>query len=532
MGDPLRLKQILINIIGNSIKFTEKGEISLTVSPEYIKDDELTILFSVQDTGIGIDKEKIDTIFEKFSQEDSSTTREFGGTGLGLDISKNLVEKMNGSIKVSSEKGKGSTFSFTAQFKIVDPLTSAMNYSSLNKKRALILTPNSGFNDIIDKYLTAVGMASHSASSFEDTLSKLKNHNHFDIVIMDSPADRHCGFEIMKELKTNSPSAKVILMVTPDKSNDIMAVAEKMGVTNFITKPLSVDSLYEKIMKLLEDKDKTSYQNNKTVSNKQLHKKILLVEDDKVSRLFAHKILEHNGYSITTATNGIEAIECFKEDTPDIILMDVSMPVMDGLDATRFIRKDEESTGTRVPVIALTAFTQAEDKQMCLDSGMDSYLTKPIDQEKLLSLLYKYTNIEPMKKSTDVKTVQNNNTEYLLFNKKNTLEQTGGDSNLIKEVSEIFINESTETLENIEKAINEKDFKAIERFSHFIKGRLAFFGHEGVDKSAAKLENIGRNKKIENTKKIYSELLNTVNSLKKELNLFLKENDNESTNSR
>lgn len=527
MGDPLRLKQILINIIGNAIKFTEKGEISLTVSPEYIKGDELTILFSVKDTGIGIDNDKIETIFEKFSQEDSSTTREFGGTGLGLDISKNLVEKMKGSLKVSSEKGKGSTFSFTAKFKIVDPLTNTMSYTSLNNKRALILTPNSSFNDIIGEYLSAVGMVSHSASSIEQTMNILKNNNDFNVVIMDCPADTHCGFEIMEELKTNSPKIKVLLLVTPEKSKEVLEAAEKIGVKDFITKPLSVNSLYEKILAIVEGKEKTSSKNHIETKNKNLQKKILLVEDDKVSRLFASRVLENNGYTIITATNGREAIESFRKDSPDLILMDVSMPEMDGLDATRLIRKKEETTGSRVPVIALTAFTQAEDKKMCFDSGMDGYLTKPIDQEKLLSILHEHTTIPAARKDKDreLKNIQTGGNKYLLFNKKDTLQKTGGDLALIKEVSEIFINESTDSMESLEKAINEKDFDTMERLSHFIKGRLSFFGHDGAEESASEIENLARNRKIKNTKRIYSELLNTVNSLKDELDLFLREND-------
>lgn len=524
-GDGLRLKQILINLIGNAIKFTDKGEVSLTVSPEYIENDELTILFSIKDSGIGIKQEKIESIFEKFSQADSSTTRKYGGTGLGLDISKKIVGLMGGELRASSVVGLGSTFSFTAKFDVPKNSTTLIDSIDLKNNKMLVLTKNETLNKIICNYLSAVDIEPTPAYSTEETLELIKNNKHFDLAIVDSATDQNSELETIKNLKSKLPNIGIILAVTPDKGKDIIKKANSFGVEHFLTKPVAVQSLYSKILSIVNNEVKEKTLVAKKLISKNNNKKILLVEDDKISRLYASKVLENNGYKITTATNGLEAIQYSANSTHDLILMDVSMPEMDGLDATKAIRKNEKATGKRTPVIALTAFTQAEDRRICLDSGMDDYLTKPIDQKKLLNILDKYIGKEETKEVKNPEDVESDSDKPFILKKEKIIEQAAGDMELIKEVSEIFINESNNTMESLEKSINKKDLEATEKFAHFIKGRLAFFGYEKAVEVANKIEILAKNKQIKNTKNLYHELLNSVTSLKNELMVFIKENN-------
>lgn len=407
IGDPGRLTQVLVNLLGNALKFTERGEAVVGATCVEKSAEWVQIEFSVRDTGIGIKREAIDTLFSAFTQVDGSTTRRFGGTGLGLTISKRLVELMHGRIWVESEPDKGSTFYFTLNFdrqpeereKILTVSPNIKNFS------VLVVDDNDTSRHVMNEMMRSFGFEATLASSGHEALEKLKASyarndplNEIDLVLMDWIMPVLDGITASALIKQDSRLAHIpIIIMTAFGQEEEMHRAESLGIEGFLIKPIRQSVCFDTIMNIMGCEGSGRIMQKGSVhvfakdasSMKHLSgSRILVVEDNKVNRMVVEGILSKAGAIVETAGNGIEALRILEEKTFDLVVMDVQMPEMDGLEATRLIREDLR-LGT-LPIIALTAHAMKGDREICLDAGMNDYIVKPLNQKRLLLTLSKW----------------------------------------------------------------------------------------------------------------------------------------------
>lgn len=399
IGDPVRLRQILTNLVGNAIKFTRHGQVELEAFLLNQSNAQLELLFTVRDTGIGIEAGKQHLIFEAFSQADSSTTRRFGGTGLGLTISSRLVDAMGGKITVESVPGHGSEFKFTilAEVSAALPILPA-DEVSLEGISVLIVDDNLTNRRILTEIVGMWRMNPKQAASAEEALTLLRHASRigkiFDLVVTDVQMPEMDGFELVKQIKrAPSLAESVILMITSGENRGDLQRCRELGVSTYLLKPVRRAELRMAITRAIQTQnsvpDLSGEMSPSNPANKyhpvQLH--ILLAEDNSVNQRLAARILQKAGHRVTTVNDGQAAIAALQSTTFDVILMDVQMPEMDGFETTKAIRKQELGTGTRVPIIAMTAHAMSGDRDRCLAAGMDDYISKPIRANDLLKLM-------------------------------------------------------------------------------------------------------------------------------------------------
>ncbi len=400
MGDPVRLRQILVNLVGNAAKFTEQGEIVIKVEVAERKNDDVILHFSVSDTGIGIAKEKQERVFEVFSQADSSTTRKHGGTGLGLSISKQLAEKMGGKIWVESEKGRGSTFHFTIRSHVVEKpeIKEETAPREIRHLRVLIVDDNLTNRQVLREIVSAWGFLPSEAADGSSALKELERakekDNPYQLILLDKIMPDLDGFEVTEKIRQTKEYSNipVILLSSSEEKGDRKR-AKELGISNVLLKPIKRSKLYDSFIKaLMSQRRKDETQEGPKAESRLKGKslKILLAEDNLVNQKLAKKLLEKQGWQVTVANNGVEATEWVGKDGFDLVLMDVQMPEMDGLEATKRIREQEKQTKRHIPIIALTAHAFEEDRRECLEIGMDAYTTKPIKVQELLSMIEQF----------------------------------------------------------------------------------------------------------------------------------------------
>ncbi len=399
VGDPVRIRQVLINLVGNAIKFTEKGYVSLELEMKSRKDDEVHIEFSVKDSGIGIENENVDQLFESFSQADTSTTRKHGGSGLGLTISKNLVTMMGGSIMVNTELGKGSNFYFDLMLKVGTQEYTDWNkgLEKADKYKVLIVDDNELSAKSISDQLSHIGVKSDSVTD-PSQIEKMMEKSGYDLVLVDYYLTDTTGDKVIEKYKGSkiAKDSKFVLMSPIQYSFDSLNL-NKTSIEHHIFKPVQQKSFYEFLASALEGKEiaiesepkkeKQSEEPKKTEGTKH----ILVAEDQIINQKIIRQFLEKGGYHVTIVGNGKLAVNTLQSDTFDAVLMDVQMPEMDGYDATRKIRKNEVGSQMHTPIIAMTAHAMKGDKEKCLAAGMDHYITKPIDPTELYKLLAEFT---------------------------------------------------------------------------------------------------------------------------------------------
>ena len=413
IGDSYRMRQILVNLIGNSIKFTDEGEIILNVrlaeqkesQCEVEKRDEVCLLFSVKDTGVGIPKEKQNAIFDSFRQADSSTTRKFGGTGLGLSISKRLVELMGGKMWVESEEGKGSEFFFTVRFKIQKTKKSRtfIEPSEVDVRgiSTLIVDDNATNRLILKEILTAWDADVTEASGGEEAISMIRSARekgkHFRLILLDRRMPAIDGFkvaEVIREDKKSEETTTVMMLTSDHRISDLNRIDE-LGINCYLIKPIKRDELKNAILATLglwkARKNKIEVVKIKVADLPPM--KILLVEDTEDNRLLIEAFLKKSLIEIDEAENGKIAFEKFKKNVYDLVLMDMQMPIMDGYTATKKIRAWEKRVGAEeTPVIALTAFALKGDAEKCLDAGCNTHVAKPVKMETLVEVLKEFAD--------------------------------------------------------------------------------------------------------------------------------------------
>lgn len=395
IGDALRLKQVLTNLLGNAIKFTQRGEIVLRVEQDKTVGEDRELTFSISDTGIGIPAEKRNTIFEAFSQADASTTRKFGGTGLGLAISSRIVSLMGGTVRVESEPGQGSTFYFTARFKPAAATTQpAVFPANLTGMPILIVDDNLTNRRILAQTVGAWGMVAVTAENGPSALEKLSTAAESDfpfaVVLVDSKMPGMDGFNLIERMAQNAKiSAQPIMMLTSDNYNNTALRCREVGINQHLLKPImpaellrALESALGKGIPCQTAAVATSHEQTKSA-----RLRVLVVEDNPVNQKLAVRILEKAGHDTAVADTGRRALQVLQEHSFDLVLMDLQMPEMDGFAATAAIRQREQATGRHLPIIAMTAHAMKGDREKCLQKGMDEYISKPIDTGGLLELI-------------------------------------------------------------------------------------------------------------------------------------------------
>jgi PAS domain S-box-containing protein len=395
VGDPGLLRQVLFNLIGNAIKFTEKGGVSITVQLDSEDSEEATFHFLVSDTGIGIPPEQTTKIFERFEQVDGSDTRKYGGTGLGLAISNQLVRMMGGKVWVESGVGVGSKFHFTVRLGTVreDSLARApIDKDSLRDLPVLIVDDNATNRLILENMLLREGLKTTAVAGGREALAALQSASRSDqpfaVVITDQVMPEMDGFTLAQKIR-ESPGlddVRVIMLASLGQRGDAVRCTQA-GIAGYLLKPIEEADLFEVISRTLRQpmtsENQVSLITRHSVRESKRNLRILLVEDNKINQVLATKLLEKWGHSSSVASNGKEALSTLEREKFDLVLMDVQMPEMDGIQATRMIREKEKETGNHIPIVAMTAYAMDSDRVRCLEAGMDAYVSKPINVQEL-----------------------------------------------------------------------------------------------------------------------------------------------------
>ena len=500
VGDPGRLRQVLVNLVGNAVKFTAEGEVVVDISRESESAEGVTLHFLVRDTGIGIPAEQRERIFGAFTQADSSTTRRFGGTGLGLAIVKYLVERMNGRIWVESEEGRGSTFHFTARFErppagFSPPRTA--HPAELEGCRVLVVDDNQANRQILSEMLRQWRLEAEETATAAAALETLERESAagrpFRLAIVDAQMPEVDGFTLIQRIREHPEfaSTRIILLSSmghPGKADGSL----RAGIDAFLIKPVQQSELLNTILRvtaapsLAEEKP--------AVAAPALHsgtgQKVLLAEDNAVNRRLAARLLEKRGCTVLLATNGGEALELWSREVVDLILMDVQMPVVDGLEATRRIREQENGSGAHVPIVVLTAHAMKGDRERCLDAGADDYLAKPIVPAMLAAVLDRYLASGQLTGGGTESVVEPS--EERPLDPDALLARLEGDRALLGEMVSLLEGEAPVLIEQARAALEQADFQALHRAAHSLKGAVGNFGNGPAFRAAEKLEACAR----------------------------------------
>jgi two-component system, sensor histidine kinase and response regulator len=404
-GDVNRLNQVLINLVGNAVKFTHEGEVALKVQVDSRDSENRVLHFEVADTGIGVPLEKQKTIFDPFAQADTSTTRKYGGTGLGLTISTRLLQKMGGKIWLESEVGKGSRFHFTLPVGVVDPATIEVGNIAppeiLRGVRVLVVDDNRTNRRILEGMLKRWEMRSTSVPGAEEALAELptarKAEDPYGLILLDMHMPKMDGFEFAARIRQNPElSTATIMMLTSAGHRGDAERCKRLGISAYLLKPIRQSELREAIARVLGARESKGA--IPLITRYSLHDErdpdsildVLLVEDNLVNQRLASRMLEKRGHRVIMAANGREALDKLAKAKFDVVFMDIQMPEMDGMEAARIIREREMGTDRRLPIIALTAHAMKGDREKCVAAGMDDYLSKPIRPQELDEILERY----------------------------------------------------------------------------------------------------------------------------------------------
>ena len=515
-GDSLRLGQILLNLVSNAVKFTDKGEIAIRVELLEENGDSASIQFSIKDTGIGMTDEQVIKLFQPFTQADTSTTRKYGGTGLGLAISQNLVGLMSGDIWVKSEEGVGSTFFFTVKVNIADKERFKHYKNTFENwgKKVLLVDDIEESREIIGSMLAEMSLDVVMSSSGEEAiaiLEKTKEENCFDLVIMDWKMPGIDGIEASRQIKNmfSIGKAPAIILVTAYTSEGVQEKAKQIGVLeDVLYKPVTSSLLYNAIIHAcnkegIEIISASSEKENDYVYLPQLRDvRILLVEDNEINQEMAREILQEAGLKVTIANNGREAVDKVKTNAYDIVLMDIQMPIMDGYDATREIRKDP--VFAELPIIAMTANASLSDQKKCFQAGMNDHVAKPIDMTKLFQTIAHWMKMEqgtiqgktpfgkpptPYSSTNEALSEYNDIIPDLAgIDVQAGLNRLGDNKKLYCELLVKFHKNHKQAIKEIRYALDQDDLKTAERLVHTIKGAAGNLGAQDVYIDSGALE--------------------------------------------
>lgn len=527
LGDKARLRQIVVNLVGNAVKFTEQGEIvvevtladgppataashgteallsmdhsrvALSVEPPRAVD----LHFAVRDTGIGIPANKLDAIFNEFEQADGSTTRKYGGTGLGLAISKRLVELMGGRIWVESEVGVGSAFHFIVRFGIPDhsaPEDADHFPANVEGLRALIVDDNATNRLILQELLTNWRIVPTLVASAAEALEKLDlacdAGEPYSLVLLDSHMPEMDGFTLAEKIRERPELlGSTLMMLTSGGQLGDVARCRELGIAAYLIKPITQSDLFDKIVQVLkggsepQGETRDPAEAGRDTAHHERPLRILLAEDNPVNQKLMLGLLAKGKHQVTIAFNGVAALKEFERATFDVILMDVQMPELGGFETTAEIRRREQDTGRRVPIVALTAHAMKGDRERCLEAGMDDYVSKPIQADELFAALSRLVITEHQPPPAAVTEVATSD----VINWQSALESVSQDDDLLRQVVTVLIEEIPNWLNELQRAIEQADPPLLKRMAHTAKGSLAQVGAESAAHIAERLEQMG-----------------------------------------
>ena len=504
-GDPTRFRQIILNLVGNALKFTDQGEVIVDVQPDKSHKGGVDLHFSVRDTGIGIPKDKQAGIFRTFEQADGSTSRRFGGTGLGLAVSSQLVELMGGRIWVESEPGQGSNFHFTAQFgRPEDASCHVLQDTSeaLRDIRALVVDDNAANLRIVSEQLAAWGMGVETAAGTDAARKLLERSMESDttpsLTVIDIDMPHPDGMELAGYIRDRQDlNTRMVAMLTPSSIRQL-AQLEDLGVSAFVHKPISPPELMKAVMNALgmlaslpDDADQQTDSTDWTITRPL---RILVAEDTPFNQKFIKRLLQRWGHISVIAENGIEALDILDRERFDLILMDVQMPEMDGFEATQAIREREKKSAERIPIIAMTAHAMKGDRERCIDAGMDDYVSKPISTETLQKTIQELVG-QGNNSGTSVENgsgSESDTRDAAAFDREALLNAFDHDWPFLKETVDMLLEDYPPMLSEIRQALTNEDAAGLRRTAHALKGMVGNFQAKAAAAAALALEDMGR----------------------------------------
>jgi CheY-like chemotaxis protein/HPt (histidine-containing phosphotransfer) domain-containing protein len=498
-GDVGRIQQILMNLVGNALKFTAEGEIEVFIAAGSVTDQKVVLHVSVRDTGIGIPSQKLSQIFDKFTQADASTTRRFGGTGLGLAISRELIDLMGGEIGVESTFGKGSTFWFRIELERDLGAPELPPLDSLKGFRVLIVDDNATNREVLRRQLASWGIATSEASDGPAALAVLRNARRngidFDAALVDMQMPGMDGEALAHVINDDADLAKTRLILL--SSLEIAPRAGSPSAAGFagsLPKPISAPRLYDLLTSVLKARpvnSVTTVEPEPLLENYAVppQTRILLVEDNPVNQLVALGILKLFGAHAEVASNGEEAIQALATTRYNLVLMDALMPVMDGLEATRRIRSGQSSAlDPSVPIVAMTAHVREEDRQRCLAAGMNDYVAKPVRREALAAALHR--QLSPAEVATSHASGSRARDPDGDFDRDGLRERLLFDPSLIAEVCGTFLKETPVLLREMNESVAERNRNSLRLQAHSLKGSASTLGGNTLGKLAGSLETL------------------------------------------
>jgi PAS domain S-box-containing protein len=564
-GDPNRLRQILVNLSGNAIKFTHQGEIVIRAEPVAETEHEITIRFSVTDTGIGIPQERQAAIFERFTQADTSTTRKYGGTGLGLAISRQLVEAMGGKIGLESTAGIGSNFWFDIKFEKQPrqmPQTAPLVLKpvKMQSSRILVVDDNLTNRTILVKIVEGFGCRVDTAGTGAKGIELLRNAYHerdpYLVVLLDMQMPGMDGEQTARAIKSD-PSIKdvKILVLTSMGQRGDAARLQALGCSGYLNKPVKQKMLYNALIAVLGQKDEKSQSlvtRHVLSEQRRFDQRLLLAEDNPINQKLAVVLLQKAGFSVDVVENGLQAVERIKSNAYSVVLMDVQMPEMDGYEATRQNRRWEKLGGSHLPIVAMTAHAMQGDRERCLDAGMDDYLTKPLEPRVLFNVLERWIEIDhPKETKTTREEVEDYSSTDDLFssnlmdglfgdtdgtasppapepvqalpteslsklspiNLDAVLYRFGDDREFMMQMFKEFMAHLPGRLVEFDKALKDNDPSTLGRIAHNLKGTSQNFNAEPLSVIAQALEKAGASENLANAPELVAQLDNEIRRL-------------------
>ena len=532
ISDSIRLRQILINLVGNAIKFTAAGEIVVAVEKEESTPEGVVLHFTVADTGVGIPEEQLEVIFERFTQADSSTTRKYGGTGLGLAICTRLVEMLGGRIWVESQLNSGSVFHFTGCFGVPDspaPPVHPTDRAVAQNLSVLVADDNATMRALLAEQLTRKNMRPSLAANGAEALERLKAAAEagqpFALAILDESMPGIDGIPLgaLLQGRRDLAGAVVLLLPTARVARDSRQQAV-IDSTVCISKPFSEDVLENAILRALghktETEDRRHHLHDTHRAGHSQNLSLLLVEDNTFNQLVATAKLEKLGHTVKVASSAKEAFAYLDQQPFDLVFMDVQMPGIDGFEATAVIRQRERGTPRHIPIVAMTARAMKGDRELCLAAGMDAYVSKPINDDELAQVIH---SILPHVVPRGVSAKKPRSTPIFALDREQVLKGVGGNVAMLKQLIEVFQHDGLHLMEEIEQAIKLGDAARLNQAAHSLKGMVAFFGNTAAADAALRLEIMGRENNLASAGEAWNNLERHVDDISETLPIFVEE---------